>query len=230
MGGHDTMVGIPGGLAVEEAIALQSSLAPHVSLHPLPEDFSLLGSAWVEFLSPERNSLAVACGMLWEWPALKIVHATCVGVEVDFPYISGLFAFRAGAPLLAAIRLLPSRPDVLLLNAQGIAHIRRFGMACHLGLLTGIPTVGCTRQRPPFPCPEPEITRGSIRLIQDGQTTLGAVVRVCDGVRPLFVSPGHLADVESSIRLVLNCCRGHRLPEPLRQTRAFARAEMHRRK
>lgn len=209
-------------IRLEEATRIQHEMASRVRLELLPESFECLGAVWVRFDSPEAATTATAVAVLLEWRSLRLVQSARSTMEVNFPYIPGLFAFRAMAPIREALQKLRRAPDVLLLNAQGTAHVRRFGMASYLGVLLDLPTVGCTRRPPPFPVPEPEVCRGATAPIRDGEDVVGVAVRVCDNIKPLYVSPGHRADLISSADLVLQCCRGCRMPEPLRLARALA--------
>jgi deoxyribonuclease V len=118
--------------------------------------------------------------------------------------------------LLEAFARLAATPDVVLVDGQGIAHPRRLGVASHLGLWLGIPTIGCAKSRLYGTYDEPALSRGSISPLRAGEETIGSVVRTRDGVQPLFVSPGHLCDLESAVRIVLATTRGLRLPVPAR--------------
>jgi deoxyribonuclease V len=146
----------------------------------------------------------------------EVVERAGVAVEVRFPYVPGLLSFREAPPVIKAYEVLINRPDVLLVDGQGIAHPRRIGLASHLGLWLGIPTIGCAKSRLTGNHDEPGPERGLwTPLLDDGQT-IGAVVRTRDRVRPLYVSPGHLCDLESAIRVVLENTARYRLPEPTR--------------
>jgi deoxyribonuclease V len=110
-----------------------------------------------------------------------------------------------------------------MVDGQGIAHPRRFGLASHLGLLTGIPAIGCAKTRLIGDYQEPQSTRGSIADLTDAGETIGAVVRTRTGVKPVFVSIGHRMNLDACIRIVLKSCRGYRLPEPLRRADHLSR-------
>lgn len=136
--------------------------------------------------------------------------------DVSFPYIPGLLAFREVPVLQEAFSKLKTRPEVLLVDAHGTAHPRRFGSAAHLGVVLGVPTVGCAKNLLCGTFSEPGPRRGDWSpLLLDGEP-VGAALRTRPGVKPVFVSPGHLADLPSSLALVLRCLGRFRLPEPLR--------------
>jgi deoxyribonuclease V len=151
------------------------------------------------------------------FPDLDVVEtAGSVGIA-RFPYVPGYLSFREIPILLRAFRKIRSRPDLLICDGQGIAHPRGFGLASHLGLVLGLPSVGCAKSRLVGEHDEPGRARGSkADLVHEGRI-VGTVLRSRDGVAPLYVSPGHRIDVESAARVVLACCRGVRIPEPTRQ-------------
>jgi deoxyribonuclease V len=108
-------------------------------------------------------------------------------------------------------------PDVILVDGQGIAHPKKLGIASHIGALLDMPTIGCAKSRLVGEYKEPKPRRGSRSALKYNGETVGSVLRTRDGVRPLFVSPGHRIDLDSCIKLVLGCTRGYRIPEPLRR-------------
>jgi deoxyribonuclease V len=154
--------------------------------------------------------------VVFDFATMKLLEQSVVEGEISYPYIPGLFSFREAPPLLAAIERLKIMPDVWLCDGQGIAHPRRFGLACHLGVLLDLPTVGCAKSvlTGKFEDPLPE--RGSSTPLVENGEVIGMAVRTRDNISPVFVSVGHRADLGSAVRLVLACGRGLRLPEPLR--------------
>ena len=145
-----------------------------------------------------------------------VVDSAVVRMEVDFPYLPGLLAFRESPVLAAAYSKLSVVPQVTLVDAHGTAHPRRLGSAAHLGVVLDIPTVGSAKSLLCGTYEEPGTERGAWSPLLDGQERIGAVLRTRTGVQPIFVSPGHLSDLPSSITLVLRCAPKHRLPEPIR--------------
>jgi deoxyribonuclease V len=154
--------------------------------------------------------------VLLSYPALNPFQAATAESPVSFPYVPGLLAFREGPVVLAALEQLGDRPDVLMFDAQGLAHPRRMGLATHLGVLLDMPAVGCAKSRLCGTYVEPGERKGSWEPLVDGGEVIGAVVRTRDRVRPVFVSVGHRVDLESSVSLVLGCANRYRLPEPTR--------------
>jgi deoxyribonuclease V len=129
--------------------------------------------------------------------------------------------FREAPILLKAFSKLKTRPGVVLMDGQGIAHPRSMGIAAHLGVLLDLPTIGCAKSRLFGEEAEPGRDQGScVLLCQEGRT-VGKVVRTRTGVKPVYVSPGHKMDLDTSVEIILSLCRGYRIPEPLRQAHIF---------
>ncbi len=147
----------------------------------------------------------------------SVVERRAAAAEVDFPYTPGLLSFREAPVLLQALAKLENVPDVVMCDGQGIAHPRRLGLASHVGLWLDRPCVGCAKSRLTGRYEEPGPEPGARSpLLDRGGAVIGSVVRTKARTQPVFVSPGHRIDLESSVRLVLSCCRGYRLPEPTR--------------
>jgi deoxyribonuclease V len=148
-------------------------------------------------------------------PSLEPVARAWARGRVRFPYVPGYLSFREGPVFLSAVRRLRVRPDLWLFDGQGIAHPRGFGLAAHLGVLLGAPSVGCAKSRLVGEHAEPGRRRGEwAPLVLDGRR-VGAVLRTRASVRPLYVSVGHRISLPAAIGWVLACCR-YRVPEPIR--------------
>ena len=205
-------------LSPREAIELQRRLVERLDLRRVPRDLRLVAGADMAFDKP--RGLAFASVVLMSLPDLQIVEETGAAVPLTFPYVPGLLSFREGPGLLAAFGRLESQPDAAILDGQGIAHPRRLGLAAHMGLWFGIPTVGCAKSRLCGEHREPGRRKGNSAPLMDGEEQIGVVLRTRTDVKPVFVSPGHLADFDGSARLVLDCCTRYRLPEPTRLAHA----------
>ena len=157
-----------------------------------------------------------AAVVAWDVKRRRVIERRALSRPLQFPYVPGLLSFREAPALLVALRRLRTPVDALLCDGQGIAHPRRFGLACHLGVLLGLPAVGCAKSRLIGDWVEPGRDRGERSPLTIGAERIGTVLRTRTGVKPLFVSPGHLCDFEGAEDLVLRCGGGLRLPEPVR--------------
>ncbi len=205
---------------IREARGVQLEWASRVRFHPLKAEPRFV--AGVDAAFSEDKVFAAAC--LYSYPALEPAEDATATLDLVFPYVPGYLAFREGPALLGAIAALGRKPDVILVDGQGIAHPRGLGVASHIGVLLGIPTVGCAKSRLVGEFCEPGRTRDSCSPLRHKGRTVGAVVRTRTGVRPLFVSPGHLVDIPWAVRLVLRSSVKYRIPEPLRRADALSKA------
>lgn len=154
--------------------------------------------------------------VLWDCVERRVVEKHIAQRRLSFPYVPGLLSFREAPALLAALAKLRNPPDVLMCDGQGLAHPRRFGIACHLGVLTNLPAIGCAKsilvgRYTPF-----SLKRGAKAALRDGRERIGTVLCTRDGVKPVIVSVGHRLSLRAAENLVLRCCEGFRLPEPTR--------------
>jgi deoxyribonuclease V len=192
------------------AVEIQRWLATRVRIEPPLGPLRYVAGVDSAFTDDQ----CVAGVVLWDAREAKVLEAHTAWRPLTFPYVPGLLSFREAPAILAALRKLGRRPDALLVDGQGIAHPRRFGIACHLGVITGLPTAGCAKSRLVGEHREPAARRGSRAPLTDGDDVLGSVLRTLEGASPLFVSVGHALDQDTAERLVLSCGAGHRLPEP----------------
>jgi len=199
------------------AIALQRELAPQVSRERdsgLAARPRLIAGGDLAF-SPDGEQ-CIAAVVVWDAEQQRVVEQVIARRPLRFPYIPGLLSFREGPALIAALRRLKTSPEVMLFDGQGLAHPRRLGLASHVGLWLGCPTIGCAKSRLVGQADEPGQRRGTWTALHDGQEVIGAVLRTRDNVRPLYVSIGHRVDLPTAIDLTLACCTRYRLPEPTR--------------
>ncbi|MFZ0928524.1 MAG: endonuclease V [Syntrophobacteraceae bacterium] len=201
-------------LSVKEAVALQNTLAAQVRIQPLPTRLKILGAADISY--SRQTDLLIAVIVSLRWPGLDLLDSVHYVCRATFPYVPGLLSFREVPPLIEAYRKIREKPDVLLCDGQGIAHPRKVGFASHLGLCLGIPTVGCAKSRLCGDHESLRLRKGSSKPLLVSGEQLGVVFCSRDGVKPIYVSPGHLSDIASSERLVSRCLRRYRIPEPLR--------------
>lgn len=202
----------PWNLSPSEAVALQTRLARRVREVPLPHPPETVGAVDVSY----RGGMARGAAVVMNVPALEVLRTATVEVETPFPYVPGLLAFREIPVILKALECLPALPDVILCDGHGKAHPRRFGLACHLGVLLEHPTVGCAKRLLVGKHAPLAETRGAWVPIVDRGEIVGAAVRTRRGVNPVYVSVGHRITLEEAVALVLQTAPRYRLPEPLR--------------
>lgn len=200
-------------LSPREAIAVQRRLAARLRLEPSGREFRWIAGLDAAFAAGGRT--CVAAVVLWDLEAREPVEWRVARRPVRFPYIPGLLSFREAPALLAALRKLSRLPDLLMCDGHGRAHPRRFGIACHLGLLCGRPSLGCAKSVLIGEHSMPGSRRGSAADLKAGDEKVGEAIRTRDGGRPVYVSPGHGLDQAEARRMVLVCGMGHRLPEPI---------------
>lgn len=202
-------------LSFAAAARLQARLRKRLRLRPPRRRVRWVAGADVAY--DARRDRLFAAVVTCRLPRLDLVEISSSQGRASFPYVPGFLSFREAPLVLRAIRRLRRRPDLLLCDGQGLAHPRRFGLACHLGLLLGLPSIGVAKSILVGEHRPPGERRGSRAALRDRGEIVGAALRTRDGVRPVYVSPGHLCDLAWAVRRVLACCRGYRLPEPVRR-------------
>lgn len=211
-------------LAPREAVELQRELRERVRLTPLSEKVKTIAGADISFnkFSPVVYAGIVVLGL----PSLETLEEVGVVSETDFPYVPGLLSFRETPSLLEAWSKLKTEPDAIMLDGQGIAHPRRIGIASHVGLLIERPAFGCAKSILVGVCDEPGEERGEWSPLRDAKTEeiLGAALRTKRRVRPIYVSPGHMIDIEGALKLTLTSDGGYRQPEPTRRAHLLVNA------
>lgn len=200
-------------LSPEEAIRLQETLAARLCLKWEERPVTTIAGVDVSVREPQARCAIV----ILEYPSLTPLEGVIADAPLVFPYIPGLLAFREGPAVLAAWEKLSRLPDVVMFDGQGIAHPRRMGIAAHMGLWLTRPTIGVAKSRLYGHHSEVGPRHGDSRDLLDEQGhPIGVVLRTREGTNPLYISPGHLIDLEHTLAFVMACLRGHRLPEPTR--------------
>ncbi len=198
-----------------EAIEVQQRLRNLVRLEPLARPVRTIAGADISF---NKFSEKVYAGIVvLSLPDLRIVESAGVHSVTKFPYVPGLLSFREIPSVLEAWERLKTKPDVLMLDGQGIAHPRRFGIACHAGVLLDMPAIGCAKSILVGRYGELGLDAGSKSPLIDRGEQVGVALRTKNKVSPVYVSPGHLIDLDSAIDLVLRSTGKYRQPEPTRQ-------------
>jgi deoxyribonuclease V len=203
----------PADVAEAEAIQVRLAALPRPTPAPItPATVAGLDVAY----DPASDRVAAAIVVLdatSAQPIETVIHTD----RARFGYVPGLLAFRELPPLVDALAKLTTVPDLLICDGYGVAHPRRFGLACHLGVLTDLPTIGVAKTPFLSGYQEPGPHRGDWTDLRDGGEILGRVLRTRTGVKPVFVSVGHRAGLADAARVVLDLCRVARLPETTRQ-------------
>jgi deoxyribonuclease V len=215
-----TYLSHPWDVTPNKAIEIQDSLRHHVS----EEDHigSIESIAGVDASYQRATKLMRSAVAVLAYPSLALVDQATHAQRSPFPYIPGLLSFREVPALLSALQLLERSPDLILCDAHGRAHPRRFGLACHLGVLMDIPAIGVAKTRligDHEPVPD---RRGAWVPLFCEDEAVGAVLRTREGAKPVFVSIGHRISLESAIEIVLDCSPHYRLPETTRVAHRLA--------
>lgn len=218
MRGVVTSVGHPShawDISVQEAIRLQRELAGRIQCRGMPGRVRFIAGADLAF--NERNAEGYCVIVVLSYPRLEVVEERFCRDAIGFPYVPGLLSFREGPLFLKTFAQLSVKPDLVIFDGQGIAHPRGLGIASHMGLILGVPSIGCAKSRLSGRYEEPGELRGSQSPLRGNNGELiGAVLRTRDRVRPVFVSPGHLIGVHESVRMIMSCADGYRIPLPTR--------------
>jgi len=207
---------------INEAYKIQERLRRQLSRR---DGFVFRSIRWIagaDVAYATRDDTIFGAVVVLKFPECLVAEEIALKAKVEFPYIPGLLSFREAPVLLQAFSRLKQRPDVILFDAQGIAHPRGFGLASHAGLLLGLPSVGCAKTRLVGDYQPVPRSRGSFSWLWFEGKKVGAVLRTRTDVKPVFVSPGDKITIPTATRLVLAACRGYRLPEPIRRAHQLA--------
>lgn len=201
-------------LSVEDAIAIQQQLKDKV----VTED--KLGAvnyvAGVDMGFAAAGTISRAAIAVLSFPDLQLVETAIALRPTTFPYIPGLLSFREIPAVIDALETISTVPDLIICDGQGIAHPRRFGIACHLGVLTDIPTIGAAKSLLIGKHEQLDASRGSWQPLKHRNQTIGAVLRSRTATKPLYISSGHRVSLPTAVDYVLRCTPKYRLPETTR--------------
>jgi deoxyribonuclease V len=172
--------------------------------------------------SKDQKEVFVGCVAL-SFPGLDVLEESSAKGNVVFPYVPGFFAFSAGPAILTALDKM-EKPDLIVFPGRGVVHPRGLGLASHLGVLLDLPTIAVSKTPLWKDQPEPASRSGAFTLVKGrGKKFIGAVVRTRENTKPVFVTPGHRISAQTAVKIVLDCCPKHRIPEPLRLAHALAK-------
>ncbi len=205
-----------------EATRIQESLRWHLDLREHRGAIETV--AGVDASYDKRARWVYAVVIVMRLNNRQVLETAMAVSQATFPYIPGLLSFRESPAILDAFKKLRRRPDCLLCDGQGIAHPRRIGLACHLGLLLDLPSIGCAKSLLVGEYREPEQKRGSSRILYDNGEQVGIILRTREGVEPVYVSPGYRMSFKQAREIVLRAHGGYRVPEPTRQAHLLVNA------
>lgn len=177
----------------------------------------------ISFDRKQDEAYAAIC--IYSFPKLKLIYSFFCVSKLKFPYVPGLLTFREGPPLIKLLKKINRKIDLLLFDGQGIAHPFNMGLASHMGLIVGLPAIGCAKSRLYGTFRRWPVNRrgAATNLYDDKGKVIGKILRTRKNVKPLFISCGHRISLDSSQKIVLGCCRGFRLPEPIRCAHILSR-------
>jgi len=204
----------PWAKTLAEAKAIQAQLRSHVICQDHFGPVRYVAGTDVGF--EDHYKVTKAAVAVLQFPSLELVEHQVVRSPTVFPYIPGFLSFREVPALLQAFAQLSTLPDLILCDGQGLAHPRRFGLACHLGVLLDRPTIGVAKSRLMGTHADVSWTKGSYAWLYDGEEVIGAVLRSRDRVKPIYVSIGHRISLETAMTFVGQCLTKYRLPETTR--------------
>jgi deoxyribonuclease V len=213
-------------VSVKEAIQIQEALKNRIILKKTFLKVKAMGGGDVAY--SKNGNLLFGAIVILSFPDMEILDMATADGQIPFPYIPTLLTFREGPILIKTFQRLKVKPDVMIFDGQGIAHPRGMGLASHMGLWLNLPSIGCAKTALLDEFISPGPSKGSYEWIRREGKKVGAVLRTKEKVKPLFVSPGHRIDLLTSIHLILESCRGFRIPEPLRKAHQLSRRMLHR--
>lgn len=205
---------------LKKAIHIQNELRSRIKLQPFTQQIQTIGGADISF--NRFSIIAYAVFVVLDFKTMQPIESSYYVGEMKFPYIPGFLSFREIPLLLKAWEQLKIKPDLLFMDGQGIAHPRRMGIASHFGVLIDFPTVGCAKSRLFGQYEEPGLSAKSYSYLKDGKEILGFSYRTKKNTAPIFPSPGHRIDIESTLRILNSMEYRYRIPEPTRQAHLYA--------
>ncbi len=201
-------------LSIKDAREIQLELAKQVIYSELPSKIHTIAGCDIAYIKSQNKLIA---GMVvLEYPSLKPIRETLISKNITFPYIPGYLSFREAPALLELIGRDEIPIDIFVFDGHGLAHPRGLGIASHIGVIIGKPTIGCAKKILVGKYTEPSAYKGGISEIIYRETIVGCAVRTRDNTKPVFISVGHMANLAQSVQLILSCSRRYRIPEPTR--------------
>jgi deoxyribonuclease V len=208
-------------VSVEEAKRIQGELSHYVIVKDEFTEIKKISGVGVGF-SKNEDRVLIAC-VNFSFPHLQILDQIVERRKSDFPYRPGFFAFSAGPAILSALEKI-EKPDLIIFPGRGVDHPRRLGLASHLGVLLGVPTIACSKRRLWKNHPDLTGEKGACVFMDDEHgVPTGAVVRAKENVKPIYVTTGHKISIQTAVKIILQCSGNYRIPEPLRYAHVLAK-------
>lgn len=204
---------------LQELTALQNKMQERIIIHKPDFNLKLIAGCDSSFIGEDA---ILSVFVLMTYPQLEVIEKVWHRGPVELPYIPGFLAFREAPNLLETYKKLQQKPDLIMVDGHGISHPRRLGIATHLGLHLEKPTMGVAKKVLVGKYKEPAPTKGSVSPLEYKGEAIANVLRTKDNVKPVFVSPGHLIDLDSATEIALNCATKYKLPEPTRLADHYA--------
>jgi deoxyribonuclease V len=202
-------------MPIKQAAELQVELSERIRVSGPPGSIKNIAAADIAYTRDEGTALCAVA--VFSYPELRLQNIAFAQGRITFPYIPGFLSFREGPLIINTFMKLDNLPDAIIADGHGIAHPRRFGLASYIGLELDIPCIGCAKSFLYGSYEEPSVKKGSTSILYDeNYNPVGIVLRSRENVRPVFVSPGHLAGIHESAEIIMNCVRQYRIPEPQR--------------
>ncbi|WP_439880316.1 deoxyribonuclease V [Pontibacter sp. MBLB2868] len=204
---------------LQELTAMQKKMQERIIIQKPDFELKFIAGCDSSFIGEDT---ILSAFVLLTYPELEVVEKVWHAGPVELPYIPGFLAFREAPNLLLAYQKLQQKPDLIMVDGHGISHPRRLGIATHLGLHLEKPTMGVAKKVLVGKYKEPATTKGSISPLEYKGEIIANVLRTKDNIKPVFVSPGHLMDLESATNIALHCATKYKLPEPTRLADHYA--------
>jgi deoxyribonuclease V len=210
-------------VSIEEAKKIQEELSAFVITKDEFKKIEKIAGVGVVF-SKDEDKISAAC-VNFSFPQLQILDEIVEKRNCDFPYTPGLFAFSVGPAILSVWDKI-EKPDLVIFPGRGIDHPRKLGLASHLGVLLDLPTIACSKRPLWRNQSDPSMEKGAHVFVEDKNGKLmGAVVRTKYRVKPIYVTIGHKISLQTAIRIILECSKNYRIPEPLRHAHMLAKKQ-----
>jgi len=204
-------------MEIEKYLKIQEEMRKDLLIENRIDKIERIGG--VDQAFPNRKNI-ISCIVVLDEYEMSVIEKRFSIKEIDFPYIPGLLSFREGPSIIDVYKKLKNKPDLLLIDGHGIAHPRRMGIASYIGIKLDIPTIGVAKRRLIGMYKEPK-NEGEVTKLIDDNKVIGYVLKSKNKCNPIFISPGYKIDLETSLRIVRNCLRKHKLPEPIRLAHLF---------